>query len=156
MQDSPALPRDQRRLVLTPHPGELARLTGVPANERMRQIDASKALVKEFGMTIVVKGGPTVVVGPSPKDLPADSEIAEYRNTTGNPGMATAGSGDVLPGVIASLLGQGLSSWDAARLGVYLHGLAGDYAAEMTGQVGMTCLEVLDNLPRAFASLFPQ
>lgn len=153
MLQSPALPRDQTRLVLTPHPGELARLVDVPAHDRDGQINAAKALSTKFGMTIVVKGGPTVVVGCSPKRAPGDPDIAEYTNSTGNPGMATAGSGDVLTGVIASLLGQGFSSWDAARLGVYLHGLAGDDAARSTGQVGMTCLDILNSLPRAFSSL---
>jgi NAD(P)H-hydrate epimerase len=126
-------------LVLTPHPGELARLTGVAPDDPEGQIAAAKSLAKRTGAVIVVKGGPTVVVAP---DL-------EWTNTTGNPGMATAGSGDVLTGVISALLGQGLSPWDAARLGVWLHGQAGDIAAELHGQAGMTAMEILEALPEA-------
>ena len=126
-------------LVLTPHPGELERLTAVPASDRDRQIDAAKRLADQTGVVIVVKGGPTVVVGPA----------ESWTNTTGNPGMATGGSGDVLTGVIVSLLGQGMPPWDAARLGVWVHGLAGDIAADQHGQAGMTALEILNALPAA-------
>jgi NAD(P)H-hydrate epimerase len=73
----------------------------------------------------------------------------QWTNTTGNAGMATAGSGDVLTGVITSLLGQGLSSWNAARLGVWIHGRAGDIAAAKMGQAGMTCLEIAAALAQA-------
>ena len=147
--DSPALPRDQSRLVLTPHPGELARLTGVPSNDRDGQIKAAISMVEKHRLTIVVKGGPTVVVGISDEDQRVRHEV----NQTGNPGMATAGSGDVLTGIIASLGGQGRAPWDAARLGVFVHGLAGDLAAERHSQPGMTCLELLDCLPTAIGSM---
>jgi NAD(P)H-hydrate epimerase len=73
-----------------------------------------------------------------------------YVNTTGNPGMATGGTGDVLTGVIAGLIGQGLSAFDASVLGVYLHGLAGDLAAEHFGVHGLIASDVLDSLPAAF------
>ncbi|MEO1525705.1 MAG: NAD(P)H-hydrate dehydratase [Planctomycetota bacterium] len=145
--DSPALPRDQQHLVLTPHPGELARLTGIPAAQRDEQIRAAESLVDRLGLTIVVKGGPTVVV------YPLANGPARHVNPTGNPGMATAGSGDVLTGIIASLLGQGLSASDAARTGVHLHGLAGDLAAESISQSGMTCVEILTHLPVALRQL---
>lgn len=141
--EGPRAAIDQSSLVLTPHPGELARLTGVPADHREAQLRAVTALVDRFGMTIVVKGGPTQVVAPGHR----------YTNPTGNPGMATAGSGDVLTGVITSLLGQGLSPWDAARLGVFLHGLAGDMAAKAHGQAGMTCWELLQHLPEAIRKI---
>ncbi|TWU59475.1 ATP-dependent (S)-NAD(P)H-hydrate dehydratase [Rubripirellula tenax] len=127
-------------LVLTPHPGELHRLVGVAPKDRELQIVASETLANRTGAVIVVKGGPTVVVGPD----------GRYTNTTGNPGMATGGSGDVLTGVIASLLGQGLSPWDAARLGVWIHGRAGDLAATQYGQASMTALEIVHSLHRAF------
>ncbi|MGB7327384.1 MAG: NAD(P)H-hydrate dehydratase [Rubripirellula sp.] len=130
---------DTGPLVLTPHPGELQRLVGVPASNRSEQIDAAEELSNQTGAVIVVKGGPTVVVGLGQR----------YTNATGNPGMATAGSGDVLPGVVTSLLGQGLSAWDAARLAVWIHGQAGDLAAELTGQAGLTALEILQCLPQA-------
>jgi NAD(P)H-hydrate epimerase len=126
-------------VILTPHPGELQRLTGVSSKTRLAQIDAAKSLSKESGAVIVVKGGPTVVV----------SAKQTWTNTTGNPGMATAGSGDVLTGIITSLLGQGLSTWDAARLGVWVHGLAGDLAAQQHSQPGMTCQEILDSIGSA-------
>lgn len=147
--ESPALPQDQSQLVLTPHPGELSRLTGVSAGDREQQIAAAGLLVEKHGLTMVVKGGPTVVLG---RDE-GDHAVLQHVNTTGNPGMATAGSGDVLTGVIASLMGQGLSPWDAARLGVYVHGLAGDLAAAKHSPAGMTCLEIANALPSAINQL---
>lgn len=126
-------------LVLTPHPGELQRLTGVSAGDRQGQISAAQSLAMETKAVIVVKGGPTVVV----------SSDQVSTNPTGNPGMATAGSGDVLTGVITSLLGQDLSPWQAAQLGVWVHGHAGDAAAKVHGQAGMTALEILAALPQA-------
>jgi ADP-dependent NAD(P)H-hydrate dehydratase len=89
---------------------------------------------------IVLKGAGTVVT---------DGEKV-YINKTGNPGMATAGSGDVLTGIITALLGQGLSDFDAAVLGVYIHGLAGDIAAEKFGQVSLMTTDIIDSLPDAF------
>jgi NAD(P)H-hydrate epimerase len=147
--DSPALPGDQSTLILTPHPGELARLTGVSPDHRDAQIEAAKTLVGRHRLTMVVKGGPTVVVGVAAEDQSVHQTVQCFINNTGNPGMATAGSGDVLTGIITSLLGQGLSPWDAARLGVFLHGLAGDLAASDHSQPGMTCRELLDHLPAA-------
>ncbi len=125
--------------VLTPHPGELQRLSGAAANDRALQIDAAQKIAAAKGVVIVVKGGPTVVV----------SDNERWVNTTGNPGMATAGAGDVLTGVITSLLGQGLSAWDAARLGVWIHGQAGDRAAKRLGMASMTAVDLLDELPAA-------
>lgn len=137
--ESASTPEDQSNLVITPHPGELARWTGVAPSDRGGQIEASQRMADRFGMTIVIKGAPTVVV----------SCGAYYPNETGNAGMATAGSGDVLTGVVTSLLGRGLSAWNAACLGVFLHGLAGDLAAESVGAEGMTCREILEQLPAA-------
>ena len=127
-------------LVLTPHPGELARLTGVAAEDRENQISAARQLCDEHGLFIVVKGGPTVVVGP---------QGASWQNSTGNPGMATAGSGDVLTGVITSFISQGIPTWDAVRLAAWVHGLAGDFASQQHGQAGMTAVEICDCLPQA-------
>jgi len=129
--------------VLTPHPGELARLVDVPSTNRDGQIVAARELSGRCGAVIVVKGGPSVVI--------CGDQI--WTNATGNPGMGTAGSGDVLTGVIASLLGQGLSGWDAARLGVWVHGAAGDLAAQRYGQAGMTAVELLGQLPAAVQSV---
>lgn len=115
LQESEAL------AVLTPHPGEMARLTGLPiaAINEDRMAAARNAAVR-WGAIVVLKGAGTVVAFP-------DEEV--YINTTGNAGLATGGTGDVLTGVIAALIAQGLSSHDAAVAGVYLHGLAGDIAA---------------------------
>jgi len=92
---------------------------------------------------IVLKGHETLVT---------DGKQA-FHNTTGNPGMATGGSGDVLTGVITALLCQGLSPLDAARLGTYVHGLAGDMAAEQFGQVGLIARDLVSFLPPAFVRL---
>lgn len=130
-------------IVLTPHPGELSRLTGIPTNDRDGQINAARHLAQSVGIVIVVKGAPTVVVSPG------DENTTTWTNTTGNPGMATGGSGDVLTGIITSLLGQGYTITDAARLGVWIHGRAGDLAAKKHGQAGMTCWEILQEIPMA-------
>ena len=127
-------------LILTPHPGELARLIGVAASDRETQIATATQLCDDHGLFMVVKGGPTIVVGP---------DGASWQNSTGNPGMATAGSGDVLTGILTSFLSQGLTAWDAARLAVWVHGLAGDFAAQQHGQAGMTAVEICGCLPQA-------
>lgn len=130
------------RLILTPHPGEMKRLWSglfrepLPA-ERQEQ---AKQLAQRTETTIALKGAGTVV---------SDGKKI-YVNKTGNPGMATAGSGDVLTGVIAALMGQGLSDFDAAVLGVYVHGLAGDIAAEKVGQVSLIATDIIDSLGDAF------
>jgi ADP-dependent NAD(P)H-hydrate dehydratase len=132
-------------LVLTPHPGEMKRLWSGLFREPIHQ-DRQELAIKmaaETNAVIVLKGSGTIVTH--------SNKI--YINTTGNTGMATAGSGDVLTGVIAALLGQGLSSFDAAVLGVYIHGLAGDIAAEKLGQVGMIATDIIDNLPYAFKKI---
>jgi len=133
--------RDQfAPLILTPHPGELARLTGVAASDRENQISTATQLCDDHGLFMVLKGGPTVVIGP---------RGASWQNSTGNPGMATAGSGDVLTGILTSFLSQGLVAWDAARLAVWVHGVAGDFAARQHGQAGMTAVEICGCLPQA-------
>jgi NAD(P)H-hydrate epimerase len=134
--------RLRARLVLTPHPGEMKRLWAGLFREALpdeRQEQAVQ-LAQRTGTVVVLKGAGTVVT---------DGEKV-YINKTGNPGMATAGSGDVLTGVITALVGQGLSDFDAGVLGVYVHGLAGDIAAERMGQVGMIATDISDALPEAF------
>ena len=134
------------RLIVTPHAGEFNRLfqkagfRGDVASERERARQAAGA-ARKFGFWIILKGHKTVVAAP-------DGKV--YLNATGNPGMATAGSGDVLTGVIAALLGQKFSFWDAARFGVYLHGLAGDLAAREKGEVSLVAGDLLEFLPAAF------
>jgi NAD(P)H-hydrate epimerase len=130
------------RPILTPHPGEMKRLWLGLFREQMppdRQEQAAK-LAHRTKSIVVLKGAGTVVT---------DGEKV-YVNRTGNPGMATAGSGDVLTGVITALLGQGLSDFDAAILGVHVHGLAGDIAAKELGPVGLMTTDIIDSLPAAF------
>lgn len=129
-------------LILTPHPGEMARLwQGLFRDEMPRDREQpAVTFASRTGTTVVLKGAGTVV---------ADREKI-YVNTTGNPGMATAGSGDVLTGVITALAGQGLSNFDAAVCGVFTHGLAGDIAAEELGQVSLAATDIIDALPGAF------
>ncbi|MDD3349587.1 MAG: NAD(P)H-hydrate dehydratase [Eubacteriales bacterium] len=120
----------QSRSILTPHPGEAARLLGcsIAEIEEDREIAARK-LAEKTGAVVVLKGNGTIVAAP-------DGEMR--MNSTGNPGMATGGSGDVLSGIIASFCGQGLSCFSAACAGVYVHGMAGDLAAETFGEYGIT------------------
>ena len=134
--------------VLTPHAGEAARLlerdaVGSSLEER---IAAVSELGESFGVTSILKGSGTLVKGSEP-------EI--YRNTTGNPGMATAGSGDVLTGMMTALMGQGLSAKDAAVLGVYLHGLAGDLAAAELGETSLMARDIIRGIPGAFRLAAP-
>ncbi len=128
-------------LVLTPHPGEMARLLGTTSAAIQRdRLGAASRLACERNVCVVLKGAGTVVAGP-------DGSLAV--NSTGNPGMATAGTGDVLTGVIAGLLAQGLPPWEAACAGVYLHGLAGDLAASEQGETGLIAGDVIRAVPRA-------
>jgi ADP-dependent NAD(P)H-hydrate dehydratase len=126
-------------IVLTPHPGEMRRLWDNAFREPMPvdRRDQAVRLALQSGCIVVLKGAGTVV---------ADASRV-YINTTGNPGMATAGSGDVLTGLVAALAGQGLSLFDAAVLGVYLHGLAGDLAAQFYSQVALIATDIIHYLP---------
>lgn len=130
--------------ILTPHPGEFARLIN-STNDYVQANRESLALkfAADRGVILVLKGHRTIVTD--------GTKI--YRNTTGNPGMATGGSGDVLTGVITALLGQQLSPLDAAILGVYVHGLAGDCAAKKVGQISLIATDIIDQLGTAFMSV---
>ncbi|MDZ7333065.1 MAG: NAD(P)H-hydrate dehydratase [candidate division KSB1 bacterium] len=135
-------------LIITPHPGEFARLISANISEiQLNRLNILRQYAKEWNKVIVFKGGPTVVAAPS-GDL--------FINSTGNPGMATGGSGDVLTGMIAGLLAQKLSPTDAALVGVYLHGLAGDLAAESLSQMGMIAGDICDYIPTAIKRLTSQ
>lgn len=145
LNETPQLPC----CVITPHPGEMAKLsksTIVDVQAERREFaaaasDGFSSAQNEAGRTIVVlKGAGTLVT---------DGTMM-YENNTGNPGMATGGSGDVLTGVIAGLLGQRLSLMDASILGVHVHGLAGDLAAERTGEISLIATDLIDELPNAF------
>ena len=129
--------------ILTPHPKELERLVGKCHNSYERLMKA-RELAQNTGAHIVLKGAYTAVVSPTGRC---------WFNTTGNPGMATGGSGDVLTGVLLALLAQGYDAGTAARLGVYVHGLAGDIAARKQGRTGMTAGDIATCLPLAWKLL---
>jgi NAD(P)H-hydrate epimerase len=138
------------KLILTPHPGEMNRLWSALFRDQLpadRQKQAVQ-LAQQTGTTIVLKGAGTVVSDLSTSLKAGGQKV--YVNKTGNPGMATAGSGDVLTGVVTALMGQGLSDFDAAVLGVYIHGLAGDIAAEKIGQVSLIATDIIEALGEAF------
>jgi NAD(P)H-hydrate epimerase len=131
-------------LVLTPHPGEFARLTGLPAAAIAEDpVDRSREFASSRGVTLVLKGAPTVVAA-------ADGRV--FVNPTGNAGMATAGSGDVLTGIVVGLLAQGVRSPDAACAGVYVHGVAGDLAREALGEWGMKAGDICSRVPAAMVA----
>jgi len=129
-------------LVLTPHPGEMKRLWASVFRQTLPQERSDLALefTKKTSTTLVLKGAKSVVTNGQ----------SLYINNTGNPGMATGGSGDVLTGVIAALMAQGLSNLDAAILGTQVHGLAGDIAARQLGQTSLIATDLIDALPKAF------
>lgn len=126
-------------IVLTPHPGEMARLLGTTVEEvQARRLEVARQAALEWGVTVVLKGSRTIIAEPS-----GDT----YLNLTGNPGMATAGSGDVLTGIIAGLMAQGMRPDVAACVGVYVHGKAGDKAKEKTGEMALVAGDLIKALP---------
>ncbi len=132
------------RVVLTPHPGEMARLTKKSIDEIQKNREAvASQFAKEFGACVVLKGKNTVI---------ADENGKIRINPTGNPGMATGGTGDVLSGIVASFLAQGLDTFEGASLGAYIHGKAGDIAAERFGIHGLIAGDVVDAVPVAIKS----
>jgi NAD(P)H-hydrate epimerase len=144
-------------IIVTPHTGEMARLLKQKSEVKSQKskekeirteieknrIEIAISFPKETGAYLVLKGTPTIVAEP-------DGKV--FINTTGNPGMATAGSGDVLTGIIASMVGQKLSALDASLFGVYIHGLAGDIAARTKGEHSLIASDIINFLPDAFLS----
>lgn len=133
----------KKHVILTPHPGEMAHLVGAKSSQDIQsnRVEIAKSFVRgKKNLTLVLKGYRTIVM----------NEEKFYINTTGNPGMATAGTGDVLTGMIAALSGQNYTPFDAAQLGVYLHGLAGDIAVQEKGEISLIATDVLENLHKAF------
>jgi len=131
--------------VLTPHPGEMARLTGKSTSEvNADRIEIARSFAVEHRCHLVLKGARTVIATPGGK---------VFINPTGNPGMASAGMGDVLAGMLASLLGQGLPAEDAMKLGVYLHGFVGDRVARNKGEIGLIASDIIEGLPSGLHDL---
>ena len=140
--------------IITPHAGEARRLLDVKPGELFSiahpqaREDVSRSLVEKYSCISVLKGSHTIVSNQE-KDY-----IDMYENTTGNPGMATAGSGDVLSGVIAGLAAQNYAPVVAARCGVYIHGLAGNLAAHDKGEMGITAMDIAENIPYAIKAYY--
>jgi len=132
---SPPAPR-----ILTPHPGEFARLIDRDTIEQHERVALSQDFAQRTGTIVVLKGHHTVIT----------DGVQLALNLTGNPGMATGGTGDVLTGVVTALVCQQLGPFDAARLAVHVHGLAGDLAAEALGQISMISSDLLRYLPQAW------
>jgi hydroxyethylthiazole kinase-like uncharacterized protein yjeF len=139
--DTEVLSRLSAPAVITPHPGEMSRLTGTStALIQSHRLIAAKDAAAKFGVVVVLKGAGTVIASPDGR---------AFINPTGNAGMASGGMGDVLTGAIGGFLAQGLSALDAAICGVYLHGMAGDLAAEDLGTAGLLASDLLPRLPMA-------
>lgn len=143
--DLSALGKAKAPRVLTPHPGEMARLAGCGIAEILAaRAGTASGFARLHGCTVVLKGAQTVVASP-------DGRVTV--NASGNPGMASGGTGDVLAGVIVSFLGQGMAPGDAARAGVFAHGDAGDRAAARRGERGMIASDIVEGLPDALEAL---
>lgn len=139
------LTKTQTPKILTPHPGEFSRLSGLSKKSlaamppaQLKQTAGQWA--RDHHCTLILKGPRTLVCSP-------DGKI--YRNTTGNAGMATAGSGDVLTGMLAALLAQGIDPFEAARCAVYIHGKAGDFAVKKTGKASLIATDIIETIPTA-------
>lgn len=142
ISDNPSVLRKAKApMVITPHPGELSRLikTSIDYIQRNRKAVAIKT-AKLYNVIALLKGHNTIVT---------DGKNV-YVNKTGNPGMATGGSGDILTGIIATFLAQGFSPFDSACLGAHIHGLAGDLACKKFGEISLIATDILDYLPEAF------
>jgi NAD(P)H-hydrate epimerase len=140
-----SLPKPARNFVMTPHPKELSRLTGKTVEELLSdRVGSALAAAKEFDCIVVFKGAYSLVAHP-------DGEV--YINPTGNSGMSTAGAGDILSGIIGGLMAQGLSPFDAACAGVYIHGRAGDLVAANFGQAGIVAGDIRSAIPLALLNI---
>jgi len=139
---SKLLSKRKASTVITPHPGELAALMNkVISDVQENRLEMAKSVAETTGAIVCLKGHRTVVASP---------EGLTYVNETGNSGMATGGTGDVLTGIITSFIGQGINDFSAAVTGVYLHGVAGDIAAEEEGPFSLIATDLILNLPYAF------
>jgi hydroxyethylthiazole kinase-like uncharacterized protein yjeF len=139
--------RKTSAIVMTPHPGEMARLLGISVKEvQARRLDVALEAAGRWRAYVVLKGFHTILAMPSGQ---------AYVNTTGNPGMATGGTGDVLTGILAGLTAQfGVEDWTRViSLGVYLHGLAGDLAAARVGQAPLIASDLVEAIPEAYGTI---
>lgn len=137
--------RKCRNLIITPHVGELSRLTGMRSDRiETNRVTVARQVAQRFKLTLVLKGAPTVI---------ADEGGNVFINSTGNPGMASAGMGDVLAGVIGGLYSQGMNRTEAAWSGVYLHGRAGDVAKQKYGEKGLMAMDVLHCIPEVILEI---
>jgi NAD(P)H-hydrate epimerase len=145
--NSDMLINHKQSMILTPHYGEMARLTGKDTDYlREDIIEKAAEFAGKYDIYLVLKGARTVIACPGGNN---------YINTTGNPGMATAGSGDVLTGIIAALIGQGIEITDALRAAVYIHGLAGDIGSSFVGEYSLIAGDIIRYLPEAFKAVYP-
>ncbi|MBA3061645.1 MAG: NAD(P)H-hydrate dehydratase, partial [Atribacteria sp.] len=144
-KDTNILKKVKVPMVITPHPGEMAKLINKGIDYILdNQLDIAREIAQEFGIMVVLKGARTIV---------ANKEGEAYINIGDNSGMATGGTGDVLTGIICSLIAQGADSFSAAIAGVYIHSLAGDLARDIKGERGMIASDILSHVPQAFLSL---
>lgn len=145
ISDNPEILKKRKsEIIITPHPGEMGRLCGLSAKEvNADRVNVALRFAEKYGVITVLKGSGTIIASPNGRVL---------LNTTGNSGMATGGSGDVLAGMTAGLLAQGKNAFDCAAAAVYLHGKAGDFAAEKLGKISMLPSDIIDCIPAAFKS----
>jgi len=137
--------RSRGCLILTPHPGEMARLLDAPVKEiQQNRVEVARKFAQDNGVILLLKGACSVVASP-------EGDI--FINPTGNPGMASGGMGDVLTGMVGGFLAQGFPSLEAAKLGVYLHGLVGDFVAHLKGERGMAATDLIREAPRVLRAL---
>jgi len=140
-KNTSALIKNKGIKVLTPHPGEMARLAGFSKEYiETNRLKIAKNFAKKHHCVLLLKGRHTIIAEPQGKT---------YINKTGNVGMATAGSGDVLTGIIAAFLAQGLSGFDAAKWGAYIHGKAGDLATKKKGKISLIATDIIKSMPTA-------
>lgn len=132
------------KVILTPHPKEMSRLTGLSVDYiNTNRVEVAESFAREYSVIVVLKGRDTVVT----------DGIKTYINPTGNSGMAKGGSGDVLSGIIGSLMAQGVGAFESACVGVYVHGLSGDIASKQLSKIAMLPRDIVEYLPQAFKSI---
>lgn len=145
VSDPAIFKKSAKDIVITPHPGEFSRLTGKTVDDIQRdRMGSASRFATDFGITVVLKGAYTVIAG-------KDKEI--FINPVGNPGMASAGVGDVLTGIITSLIGQGMSGFDAAVAGTYIHGMSANLATSIKSEHSTIASDIIDSIPYTYGSL---